>query len=59
MVEAGNCGFLLGDLPGYPQGTRLYACGLALKDAVVELAVKKTKNASPAFIKELMRRCAQ
>src|SRR5262249_37912795 len=45
------------------QGRRLliglYACGLALTDDAVELVVKKAKNASPAFIKQLMRRVAQ
>jgi len=51
--------FPLPDDQGRRQLIRLYACGLTLKDEVVELVVKKTKNASPAFIKELMRRCAQ
>jgi ATP-dependent 26S proteasome regulatory subunit len=51
--------FPLPDDHGRRQLIRLYACGLALKGEVVELVVKKTKNASPAFIKELMRRCAQ
>jgi len=51
--------FPLPDDQGRRQLIRLYACGLALKDEVVELVVKKTKNSSPAFIKELMRRCAQ
>jgi hypothetical protein len=32
---------------------------LPLSDAVVESLVKKTKGASAAFIKELMRRAAQ
>jgi cell division protease FtsH len=38
---------------------RLYACGLNLPAALVELIVRKTEHASAAFIKELMRRCAQ
>ena len=51
--------FPLPDDQGRRRLIRLYACGLALTDERVELVVKKTKNASPAFIKELMRRCAQ
>jgi AAA+ superfamily predicted ATPase len=51
--------FPLPDDQGRRQLIRLYACGLTLDDSVVEVAVKKTKNASAAFIKELMRRCAQ
>src|ERR1700746_2241980 len=39
--------FPLPDDHGRRQLIRLYACGLALKDEVVELMVKKTKNASP------------
>ena len=37
----------------------LYACGLPLDEDVVETIVRKTDKASPAFIKELMRRAAQ
>jgi len=51
--------FPLPDDQGRRQLIRLYACGLALADEVVEVVVKKTKHASPAFIKELMRRSAQ
>lgn len=51
--------FPLPDDHGRRQLIRLYACGLALTDDVVETAVKKTKNANAAFIKELMRRSAQ
>ena len=51
--------FPLPDDEGRRRLVRLYACGLAVTDEGVELVVKKTKNASPAFIKELMRRCAQ
>lgn len=51
--------FPLPDEQGRRQLIRLYACGLALTDEAVELAVKKTQNASAAFIKELMRRSAQ
>jgi len=51
--------FPLPDEQGRRQLVGLYACGLALTDEAVELVVKKTKNASAAFIKELMRRSAQ
>jgi ATP-dependent 26S proteasome regulatory subunit len=51
--------FPLPDDQGRRRLIRLYACGLAVTDEGVELIVRKTKNASPAFIKELMRRCAQ
>jgi len=37
----------------------LYACGLPLDENVVETIVQRTEKASPAFIKELMRRVAQ
>lgn len=37
----------------------LYACGLQLPDSVVDEIVRRTENASGAFIKELMRRSAQ
>jgi hypothetical protein len=51
--------FPLPDDQGRRQLVRLYACGLALSDEVVEALVTKTKGASAAFIKELMRRAAQ
>jgi len=51
--------FPLPDERGRRQLIRLYACGLPLDDDVVELTVRKTDHASPAFIKELMRRAAQ
>jgi hypothetical protein len=51
--------FPLPDDQGRRQLVRLYACGLPLLDDVVESLVKKTKGASAAFIKELMRRAAQ
>ena len=38
---------------------RLYACGLPLQENVVDTIVRRTERASPAFIKELMRRAAQ
>jgi ATPase family associated with various cellular activities (AAA) len=51
--------FPLPDEQGRRQLARLYSCGLTLTEDMVELIVKKTKNASAAFIKELMRRSAQ
>lgn len=51
--------FPLPDDEGRRQLIRLYACGLALTEEMVDVVVKKTKNASAAFIKELMRRSAQ
>jgi AAA+ superfamily predicted ATPase len=38
---------------------QLYSRGLVLSQQLVELIVRKTKGASPAFIKELMRLSAQ
>lgn len=51
--------FPLPDEEGRRQLVRLYACAMSLSDEVVEVLVKKTKGASAAFIKELMRRAAQ
>jgi len=51
--------FPLPDADGRRRLIRLYACGLQLPDAVVEEIVRRTENASGAFIKELMRRSAQ
>jgi hypothetical protein len=51
--------FPLPDERGRRQLIRLYACGLPLDDNVVEMIVRRTDRASPAFIKELMRRSAQ
>ena len=51
--------FPLPDENGRRQLIRLYACGLKLDAEVVEMTVAKTKGASAAFIKELMRRAAQ
>jgi ATP-dependent 26S proteasome regulatory subunit len=51
--------FPLPDEQGRRQLVRLYACGLSLSEEVVQSLVKKTKGASAAFIKELMRRAAQ
>jgi ATP-dependent 26S proteasome regulatory subunit len=51
--------FPLPDERGRGQLVRLYACGLPLSEDIVRVIVKRTENASPAFIKELMRRSAQ
>jgi AAA+ superfamily predicted ATPase len=51
--------FPLPDEVGRRKLVRLYSRGLAVTDEVVERIVQKTRKASPAFIKELMRRCAQ
>lgn len=51
--------FPLPDEEGRRQLIRLYACGLRLAPDVVDLTVSKTRGASAAFIKELMRRAAQ
>jgi len=44
---------------GRRQLIHLYACGLSLSNDVVAALVRKTKGASAAFVKELMRRAAQ
>lgn len=51
--------FPLPDEAGRRQLARLYACGLSLTDEMVDAVARKTRNASAAFIKELMRRLAQ
>jgi len=51
--------FPLPDEAGRRQLAKLYACGLELGEEMVALVAKKTRNASAAFIKELMRRAAQ
>jgi ATP-dependent 26S proteasome regulatory subunit len=51
--------FPLPDEEGRRKLVRLYARGLEVCDEVAIIIVRKTKNASPAFIKELMRRSAQ
>jgi hypothetical protein len=51
--------FPLPDEDGRRKLVRLYARGLAIPEVVVESIVRKTKKASAAFIKELMRRSAQ
>ena len=51
--------FPLPDAQGRQKLVQLYSRGVTVPAAVVEAIVAKTKNASPAFIKELMRRSAQ
>ncbi len=51
--------FPLPDESGRRKLVRLYSRGVPVTDETVERIVQKTKKASPAFIKELMRRCAQ
>ena len=51
--------FPLPNEEGRAKLTKLYARGLELPDDVLELIVSQTKGVSAAFIKELMRRCAQ
>jgi hypothetical protein len=38
---------------------RLYARGVEVPPPVMDLIIRRTEGASPAFIKELMRRSAQ
>lgn len=51
--------FPLPDEEGRAKLTRLYARDLQVTDEILDLIVKRTKGVSAAFIKELMRRCAQ
>src|SRR5438034_9816467 len=51
--------FPLPDETGRAKLARLYAHGMKLNEAVADAIVSKTKGASAAFIKELMRRSAQ
>ena len=51
--------FPLPDEEGRAKLIRLYARGLEVSETLLETIVRKTKGASPAFIKELMRRAAQ
>ena len=51
--------FSLPDDQGREKLVRLYSRGLELPGALVDAIVRRTKGASPAFIKELMRRAAQ
>jgi hypothetical protein len=51
--------FPLPDEQGRSKLVKLYSRGLELPEELLELIVRRTKGASPAFIKELMRRAAQ
>jgi hypothetical protein len=51
--------FPLPDEEGRAKLTKLYARGLEIPEELLELIVSRTKGVSAAFIKELMRRCAQ
>lgn len=51
--------FPLPDEEGRAKLTKLYARDLQISEDVLYLIVRRTKGVSPAFIKELMRRCAQ
>lgn len=51
--------FPLPDEEGRTKLVRLYSGGLEISDALMALIVSRTKGVSAAFIKELMRRCAQ
>jgi hypothetical protein len=51
--------FPLPDEDGRAKLTRLYARNLEVSDDIANIVVKRTKGVSAAFIKELMRRCAQ
>jgi len=51
--------FPLPDDAGRKRLVQLYSRGLKVTDETANLIARKTKKASAAFIKELMRRCAQ
>jgi len=51
--------FPLPDAEGRAKLTKLYARGLRVAEEMVEVIVRRTHGVSAAFIKELMRRCAQ
>jgi ATPase family associated with various cellular activities (AAA) len=51
--------FPLPDEEGRAKLTSLYARDLQISDDLLDLIVRRTKGVSAAFIKELMRRCAQ
>jgi ATP-dependent 26S proteasome regulatory subunit len=51
--------FPLPDEQGRFKLIKLYARRVQLSEQLTELIVRRTKGASPAFIKELMRRAAQ
>jgi hypothetical protein len=51
--------FPLPDEEGRAKLTKLYARDLQISEELLDLIVRRTKGVSAAFIKELMRRCAQ
>jgi len=51
--------FPLPDEDGRTKLVKLYSRGLEVPEQLMDLIVRRTKGASPAFIKELMRRSAQ
>ncbi|HEV3200152.1 MAG TPA: ATP-binding protein [Bryobacteraceae bacterium] len=51
--------FPLPDEEGRAKLTKIYARGLDISEELMGLIVSRTKGVSAAFIKELMRRCAQ
>lgn len=51
--------FPLPDEEGRTKLAKLYARDLQVQDGLTDLIVRRTKGVSAAFIKELMRRCAQ
>jgi hypothetical protein len=51
--------FPLPDEEGRTKLTKLYARDLLVPDDLMDLIVRRTKGVSAAFVKELMRRCAQ
>ncbi len=51
--------FPLPDEEGRAKLTKLYARELQIQDDLLDLIVRRTKGVSAAFIKELLRRCAQ
>ena len=51
--------FPLPDEVGRAKLIQLYAGNLSIPDDTLDVAVQRTENVSPAFIKELMRRTAQ
>jgi ATP-dependent 26S proteasome regulatory subunit len=51
--------FPLPDEEGRTKLAKLYARDLEVSQELMDLIVRRTKGVSAAFIKELMRRCAQ
>jgi ATP-dependent 26S proteasome regulatory subunit len=51
--------FPLPDADGRAKLVTLYSRGLDVSPAIMDLVVRRTEGASPAFIKEMMRRSAQ